>query len=76
MLATFVSGWNSPEEDYSSFNFKPVDQKLVMKTINKLNTKKAAGVDNLLPKILKVATEAISVPLSIFLKKYKKWTIS
>ena len=29
----------SPEEGYSSFNFKPVDQKLVMKTINKLNTK-------------------------------------
>ena len=34
---------NSPEEGYSSFNFKPVDQKLVMKTINKLNTKKATG---------------------------------
>ena len=40
---------NSPEEGYSSFNFKPVDQELFMKTINKLNTKKATGVDNLPP---------------------------
>ena len=63
---------NSPEEGYSSFNFKPVDQELVMKTINKLNTKKATGVDNLPPKILKVAAEAISAPLSnIFNKSIK-----
>ena len=63
---------NSPEEGYSSFNFKPVDQVLVMKTINKLNTKKATGVDNLPPKILKVAAEATSAPLSnIFNKSIK-----
>ena len=43
-----------------------------MKTINKLNTKKATGVDNLPPKILKVATEVISAPLSnIFNKSIK-----
>ena len=68
---------NSPEEGYSSFNFKPVDQELVMKTINKLNTKKATGVDNLPPKILQVAAEAISAPLSnIFNKSIKNGQFS
>ena len=43
-----------------------------MKIVNKLNTKKATGVDNLPPKILKVAAEAISAPLSnIFNKSIK-----
>ena len=60
---------NSPEGGYSSFNFKPVDQELVMKTINKLNTKRATGVDNLPPKILKVAAEAISAHCQILLTK-------
>ena len=38
---------NSPEQGYSSFNFKPVDQLLVSKSIKKLNPKKATGVDQL-----------------------------
>ena len=38
---------NSPEQGDSSFNFKPVDQLLVSKSIMKMNPKKATGVDKL-----------------------------
>ena len=64
MLAGLAIRKNSPKEDYSTFNCKPVGQKMATKNINKLNPKKATDVDNLPSKILKVAAETASAPVS------------
>ena len=55
---------NTPEQGYSSFNFKPVDQSLVSKSIKKLNPKKATGVDQLPAKLIKAGSTALAGPIS------------
>ena len=55
---------NTPEQGYSSFNFKPVDQSLVCKSIKKLNPKKATGVDQLPAKLIKAGSTALAGPIS------------
>ena len=55
---------NTPEQGYSSFNFKPVDQSLVIKSIKKLNPKKATGVDQLPAKLIKAGSTALAGPIS------------
>ena len=55
---------NTPEQGYSSFNFKPVDQSLVSKSIKKLNPKKATCVDQLPAKLIKAGSTALAGPIS------------
>ena len=55
---------NGPEEGYASFNFKPVDQHMVKKSIKKLNPKKATGIDQLPAKLIKAGYEALAGPIS------------
>ena len=55
---------NGPEEGYTSFNFKPVDQQMVTKSIKKLNPKKAIGIDQLPAKLIKAGSEALAGPIS------------
>ena len=54
---------NTPEQGYSSFNFKPVDQSLVSESIKKLNPKKATGVDQLPAKLIKAGSIALAGPI-------------
>ena len=55
---------NTPEQGYSSFNFKQVDQSLVSKSIKNLNTKNITGVDQLPPKLIKAGSTALASPIS------------
>ena len=55
---------NTPEQGYSSFNFKPVDQSFVSKSIKKLNPQKATGVDQLPAKLIKAGSTALAGPIS------------
>ena len=57
---------NKPEQGYSSFNFKPVDQSLVSKLIKKLNPKKATGVNQLPAKLIKAGFTALASHISTF----------
>ena len=55
---------NGHEEGYTSFNFMPVDQQMVTKSIKKLNPKKATGIDQLPAKLIKAGSEALAGPIS------------
>ena len=55
---------NDPEEGYTSFNFKPVDQLMVTQSIKKLIPKKATGIDQLPAKLIKAGSEALAGPIS------------
>ena len=55
---------NSPFGGYDTFAFKPVSESQVFKIVNSLNSKKATGVDQIPPKILRVGAEALSAPIS------------
>ena len=65
---------NTPEQGYSSFNFKPVDQSLVSKSIKKLNPKKATGVDQLPAKLIKAGSTALAGPISTVSTSVQKIT--
>ena len=55
---------NSPDSGFNSFNFSPVDQNQVSKSIKKLNPKKAPGVDQLPAKLIKAGSQALAGPIS------------
>ena len=55
---------NSPEAGYTSFNFIPVDQSMVSKSIKKLIHHKATGVDKLPAKLIKAGSQALAGPIS------------
>ena len=50
---------NGPEEGYTSFNFKRVDQLMVSKSMKELNPQKATGVVQLPAKLIKAGSEAL-----------------
>ena len=55
---------NSLKEGYDNFDFEPVSGSQVLKIINSLSSKKATGVDQIPPKILKAGAEISSGPIS------------
>ena len=60
---------NSPLEGYENFDFEPVSGSQVLKIINSLSSKKATGVDQIPPKILKAGADALSGPISSIFNK-------
>ena len=60
---------NSPIEGFENFDFKPVSESQVLKIINSLSSKKATGVDQIPPKILKAGAEVLSGPVSSIFNK-------
>jgi len=48
----------------SELFFKPVSDDFVEKQINKINIKKATGIDQISPKILKIAKPAVVAPIT------------
>ena len=52
------------EEQPDTFTFTPVDATYVQKSISKLQTKKATGVDGISAKILKTCSNTMSQPIS------------
>jgi hypothetical protein len=48
----------------SELFFKPVSDEFVEKQINKINIKKATGIDQISPKILKIAKHAVVAPIT------------
>ena len=60
---------NSPIEGFENFDFKPVSESQVLKIINSLSSKKATGVDQIPPKILKLGQKFYLVPFPVFLIK-------
>ena len=60
---------NSPIEGFENFDFKPVSESQVLKIINSLSSKKATGVDQIPPTILKAGAEVLSGPVSSIFNK-------
>ena len=48
----------------SELFFKPVSDEFVENQINKINIKKATGIDQISPKILKIAKHAVVAPIA------------
>ena len=44
--------------------FKPISEDFIEKQINKLNVKKATGIDQISPKILKVSKPVVKAPIT------------
>ena len=55
---------NSPIEGFENFDFKPVSKGQVLKIIKSLSSKKASGVDQIPPRILKGGAKVLSGPVS------------
>jgi hypothetical protein len=53
----------------NELNFKHVSEEFVTKQINKLNVKKATGHDGISPKILKMAQQEITNPITKLVNK-------
>ena len=53
----------------NELNFKNVSEEFVTKQINKLNAKKATGHDGISPKILKMAQQEITNPITKLVNK-------
>ena len=51
------------------FDFKPIPENFVVKQIVKLGIKKATGYDQISPKILKLANQAIEEPITMLINK-------
>ena len=57
---------NSPIDGFENFDFKPVSKSQVLKIIKSLSSKKASGVDQIPPKILKGGQKFYLVPFPVF----------
>ena len=57
------------ENNNSVLNFKPVDSNFVEKQLNKMNTKKATGHDQISVKMLKIASNVICKPLTTLVNR-------
>lgn len=55
---------NMPECQNNSFSFSQVDEDFVRKRLNKINVKKATGIDGISPKLLSFAKPVILRPLT------------
>ena len=60
---------NTNGESNSPFNFQHVTPDIVYKHLKNVNPKKATGIDNIPPKILKYSASTISKPLSNIVNK-------
>ena len=59
------------------FKIEEIDENTVLLMLEKLDTTKAAGIDSLGPRLLKLAAPIIYKPLSVLIKqKHKYWDIS
>ena len=60
---------NGPSEGYQSFDFRQVNENIVLKKIKSLSTKKATGIDHIQPKMVKVGAAVIASPICNFFNK-------